>query len=47
MKDEPGNLKGLGHSQKVGAKNLVKSEQDEPSFEEMEVTEKEAAISRQ
>ena len=47
MKDEPENLKGLGHTQKAGAKNLVESEQDEPSFEELEVTEKEAAISWQ
>ena len=47
MKDEPENLKGLGHTQKAGAKHLVESEKDVPSFEELEVTEKEAAISWQ
>ena len=47
LKYEPEKLKGLGHTQKAGAKNLVESEQDEPSFEELEVTEKEAAISWQ
>ena len=47
LKDEPENFKGLGQTQKAGAKNLVESVQDEPSFEELEVTEKEAAISWQ
>ena len=45
--DEPENVKGPAHGKKAGAKNLVESEQDEPSFEELEVTEKETAISWQ
>ena len=47
LKFETENLKGLGQTQKAGAQNLVESKQDEPSFEELEVTEKEAAISWQ
>ena len=47
MKFEPENLKVLGQTQKAGAQNLVESKQDEPSFEDLEVTEKEAAISWQ
>ena len=47
MKDELENLKRLGHTQKAGAKNIVESEQDEPSFEDLEVTENKAAISWQ
>ena len=45
--DEPENVKGPAHAKKAKAKNLVASDQDEPSFEELEVTEKEAAISWQ
>ena len=45
--DEPENVKGPAHAKKAGAKNLVESNQDEASFEELEVTEKEAAISWQ
>ena len=45
--DEPDNLKGPAHAKKADAKSLVESDQDEPSFEELEVTEKEAAISWQ
>ena len=45
--DEPENVKGPGHANKAGAKNLDESEQDEPSFGELEVTETEAAISQQ
>ena len=45
--DEPDNIKGPAHAKKAGAKHLVESEQDEPSFEDLEVTEKEAAISWQ
>ena len=45
--DEPENVIGPAHAKKAGAKNLVESVQDEPSFEELEVTEKEAAISWQ
>ena len=45
--DEPENVKGPAHAKKAGAQNLVESDQDEPSFEELEVTEKEAAISWQ
>ena len=45
--DEPENVKGPAHAKKAGAKNLVESDQHEPSFEELEVTEKEAAISWQ
>ena len=41
--DEPENVKEPAHAKKAWAKNLVESEQDEPSFEEQEVTEKEAA----
>ena len=40
------NLKTAhAHAKKARAKILVESDQDEPSFEELEVTEKEAAIS--
>ena len=45
--DKPENVIGPAHAKKSGAKNLVESEQDEPSFEDLEVTEKEAAISWQ
>ena len=45
--DEPENVKGPAHAKKAGAKKIVESEQDEPSFEELEVNEKEAAISWQ
>ena len=47
MKFEPENLKVLGQTQKGGAQSIVESKQDEPSFEDLEVTEKEAAISWQ
>ena len=45
--DKPETIKGPAHAKKAGAKNLVESEQDEPSFEGLEVTEMEAAISWQ
>ena len=45
--DEPENVKGPAHAKKAGAKICVESDQNVPSFEELEVTEKEAAISWQ
>ena len=42
--DDPENVKGPAHAKKAGAKNLVESEHNEPSFEDLEVTEKETAI---
>ena len=41
--DESENVKGPAQAKKAWAKNLFESEQDEPSFEELEVTDKEAA----
>ena len=43
MKDSR-NVKGPAHVKKAEAKNLVELEQDEPFFEELEVTEKLAVI---
>ena len=41
MRDESANGKGLGEAPGAGAKNLDSSEQDESSFEEVDVAETE------